>query len=110
MAKNAATKTPKPARAAKEFDDSVGVTALIVALTHPMTPAIQAIRETIMGADPAITEGVKWKSPSFYCHGWFATLGLRKPDRVEIVLHHGAKVRQDAALQGTITHAGNRVV
>ncbi len=109
MAKKTATKTKTTtvtSASPSEFDDPAGVTALLVEMAHPMKQVIEAIRETILGADPRITEGVKWNSPSFYCNGWFATVGGRRPDRLEIVLHHGAKVRHDATLQGTIKDSG----
>ena len=103
-----AKKTPKQATTsehsakASEFNDSAGVTSRIAAMAHPMTHAIEVIRKSILQTDTAITEGVKWNSPSFYCNGWFATVGARKPDRLEIVLHHGAKVRADAKLRETM--------
>lgn len=108
MAKKSAVKKAKPttSRSASEFDDTASVTALISEMAHPMTAVLEAIRETILRADSKITEGVKWKSPSFYCNGWFATVGGRRPDRLEIVLHHGAKVRHDTTLQGTIIDSG----
>ena len=108
MAKKSAIKKAKPAtsESASEFDDTAGVTSLIVEMAHPMTSVLEAIRVTILQADSKITEGVKWNSPSFYCNGWFATIGGRKPDRLEIVLHHGAKVRHDTTLQQTIHDSG----
>ena len=60
----------------------------------------------ILQADPEITEGVKWNSPSFYCNGWFATVGGSKPYKLELVFHHGAKVRHETALRQTIDDSG----
>lgn len=71
-----------------------------------MNAVIESIRQTILSVDSAISEGVKWNSPSFYCNGWFATISARKPDQLEIVLHHGAKVRPDAILQSSIRDLG----
>jgi len=85
-----------------EHDDSPGVTALVSGLTHPMKTTLEAVRSAILTADKAITEGVKWNSPSFYCHGWFATIVTRKPTQLDIVLHCGAKVRADCAIKATI--------
>ena len=87
---------------ANEFNDSAAVSSRIAAMEHPMTHAIEAIRKSILHADTEITEGVKWNSPSFYCNGWFATVNARKTDRLEIVLHHGAKVRADTQLKETM--------
>jgi hypothetical protein len=85
-----------------EHDDSSGVTARIADMTHPLKPTIEAVRRTILAADPAITEGVKWNSPSFYCHGWFATISNRKPTQVDVVFYCGAKVRANSTVRGVI--------
>ena len=71
-------------------------------LEHPMKSVIEAIRVAILGADRTITEGIKWNTASFYCHGWFATIGVRAKAGVQLVLHHGAKVRADTTLSRTI--------
>lgn len=63
---------------------------------HPMKAEIQAIRELIVNCDPSITEGIKWNSMSFRTTEWFATLNKRATDRIEFVLHLGAKVKADA--------------
>ena len=55
-----------------------------------------------LAADPAITEGVKWNSPSFYCHGWFATISSRKPTQVDVVFYCGAKVRANCTVKEVI--------
>lgn len=63
---------------------------------HPMKAEIQAIRELIVNCDPSITEGIKWNSMSFRTTEWFVTLNKRATDRIEFVLHLGAKVKADA--------------
>jgi hypothetical protein len=85
-----------------EHDDTCGVTALVATITHPMKPTLEAMRRTVLAADSAITEGVKWNSPSFYCHGWFATIVTRKPTQLDVVLHCGAKVRAGSEVSQTI--------
>jgi len=86
-----ATRTPKPPT--NEHDDSPGVTEFVASMTHPLKPTVESIRRTILAADSAITEGIKWNSPSFYCNGWFATIGSHKPAKLDLVLHCGAKIR-----------------
>ncbi len=86
----------------REHDDTEAVNAYMGALEHPLKSVVAAIRRTILGADQTITEGIKWNSPSFYCHGWFATVNLRARDSVQVVLHHGAKVRDDTTLSASI--------
>jgi hypothetical protein len=93
-----AQKSKAGAPSAREHDDTAAVTAYLSALEHPLKAVVEEIRSAILAADPAITEGIKWSSASFYCHGWFATANVRAKGAVQVVLHHGAKVRDGAAL------------
>src|SRR3954453_12694513 len=86
----------------REHDDSVGVSAHVIKMTHPLKPTLEAVRRTILAADPAITEGIKWNSPSFYCHGWFATISSHKPTQLDVVFFCGAKVRSDCTVREAI--------
>lgn len=47
--------------------------------------------------DTSITDGVKWNSLSFRTTEWFATVNLRSPDSVQIVLHLGARPGKTAS-------------
>lgn len=67
------------------------VESLLASLEHPLKPEILAVRRIILGADPAIGEGIKWNAPSFRTTEWFATFHLR--GGVQVILHRGAKVR-----------------
>ncbi|WP_373872464.1 DUF1801 domain-containing protein [Planobispora siamensis] len=51
-----------------------------------------------MASNPEITERVKWNAPSF-CHDGVdrVTFLLRSADRLQLVFHRGAKVRDDSA-------------
>ncbi|HVK07270.1 MAG TPA: DUF1801 domain-containing protein [Gemmataceae bacterium] len=71
------------------------VDAFLKDLDHPLKAEIEAVRRTILGADPAIREGIKWNAPSFRTTEWFATLNLRQ-DRVWLILHLGAKKKAAA--------------
>jgi hypothetical protein len=72
-------------------------------MTHPLKPTLEAVRRAILAADPAITEGIKWNSPSFYCHGWFATISSHKPTQLDVVFFCGAKVRSDCTVREAIS-------
>lgn len=98
------TSSRKRAATAKppEHDDPAGVDALLAASDHPLVPVVRSVRKAILGADKAITEGVKWNSPSFYSAGWFATVNTRGRHGVLLVLHLGARSRADAKLRETI--------
>jgi hypothetical protein len=63
-------------------------------LDHPQKAEIEAVRAIVLGADPAITEHIKWNAPSF-CSGGDdrVTLRLHPPGKLQVVLHRGAKVK-----------------
>ncbi|HEV2735311.1 MAG TPA: DUF1801 domain-containing protein [Longimicrobiaceae bacterium] len=73
------------------------VESFLAALDHPFKPEILALRQVILGAAPGIAEGIKWNAPSFRTSEWFATFHLRARDGVQVILHLGAKKRDDLA-------------
>jgi hypothetical protein len=77
-----------------EHDDRAAVTAFLDALEHPLKALMETIRATILSADRSITEGIKWNTASFYSSGWFATINVRAKSGVQLILHHGAKIRK----------------
>lgn len=87
--------SPKPTKATALPVDEVET--FLAALDHPHKPMILALRQSLLGADPSIAEGIKWNAPSFRTSEWFATFHLRAKDGVQIILHRGAKKRADAA-------------
>ncbi|MBX7106532.1 MAG: DUF1801 domain-containing protein [Gemmataceae bacterium] len=63
-------------------------------LDHQRKAEIEAVREAILAADPAVAEGIKWNAPSFRSADYFATVNLRArggEERVWVILHSGAK-------------------
>lgn len=67
------------------------------ALDHPRKGEIDELRAAILASNPDITEQVKWNAPSFCYRGDDrVTFRLQPEDRVELILHRGAKVRPDA--------------
>jgi len=65
----------------------------LATLEHPLKPEVIALRAIILGADARIAEGIKWNVPSFRTSEYFATFHLRSAEKVQIILHLGAKVR-----------------
>ncbi len=100
-----AVKAAKPVKAVKplEFDDSPAVSALIESMLDPARAMVFEIRKTIMKANPKITEGIKWNSPSFYWNGWFATVNARKGTEVMLVLHHGPAASTDSKVRSAVS-------
>jgi len=72
------------------------VETFLEALDHPLKPEIHALRQIILNADPGIAEGIKWNVPSFRTTEYFATFHLRARDSVQVILHFGAKMRDNS--------------
>ena len=83
----------KPAAHSTPADTSEAVDEFMVRLQHPFKAEIQALRQVVGAVDPSISEGIKWKSPSFRTTEYFATTNLRAKSGVGLILHLGAKVR-----------------
>jgi hypothetical protein len=64
------------------------------ALEHPFKAEIEVLRASILGADRAIAEGIKWNAPSFRTTEYFATTNLREKKGIGLIFHLGAKVRE----------------
>src|SRR5262245_66652238 len=91
------TKSSRPTRVKRNvWDDSEAVDEFMSRLKHPLKAEMETLRGIILGASSEITEGIKWNSPSFYCHEWFATCNVRDNDCILIVLHQGAKVKDNS--------------
>jgi hypothetical protein len=89
-------KAKKPRKAPASLDEAG---AFMAALDHPLKTDIEAVRKLILGASPAISDGVKWNSLSFRKSDWFATVNLRSKDVVQLVFHTGAKVKDNTELK-----------
>jgi hypothetical protein len=98
-----------------------GVTAFLKTLVHRRKDEIERLRAIILAADPTLGEQIKWNAPSFGRDGEDrVTFRLQPGDRVELILHRGAKVKAGpfafddktgliewlAADRGRITFAG----
>lgn len=101
----AAAATRKPAAKARQSLDTAdsgsaqvdpAVVAFLRDLDHPMKAEVQAIRQLILDVSPTVREGIKWNAPSFRTTDHFATFNLRARDRVDLILHTGAKVKATA--------------
>lgn len=66
-------------------------------LQHPRKAEVQQIRSAILASDPLLSESIKWNAPTFIFDGEDrVTFRLHPGDRVELVLHRGARKRADA--------------
>ena len=85
---------PKARAHSTTADSTEAVDAFMRTLVHPFKAEIEVIRAAVLGADPAIAEGVKWNAPSFRTSEYFATTNLREKKGIGVILHLGAKVRE----------------
>ena len=76
---------------------STQVDTYMATLDHAMAAQVEQLRTAILDSDARINESIKWNAPSFLIDDHFATFNLHYPDRVQIVLHAGAKLNPDAA-------------
>jgi hypothetical protein len=51
----------------------------------------QAVRRIILGANPKITEEIKWAAPSYALGEHFCTFNAWAKDDVELIFHHGPR-------------------
>jgi hypothetical protein len=92
MTKRAATPT-------NDTQCDPAVEAFMEALVHPRRAEVETLRRIVLGASPAVREGIKWNVPSFRTTEYFATFHLRAKgadDRVRLIFHTGAKVKASA--------------
>ena len=59
---------------------------------NPMKDNVQRVREIIMGADPRMTECIKWQSPTFGFQGNLASFNPRAKKHVSLMFHRGAEI------------------
>jgi hypothetical protein len=89
------SKTPGDTARKRSAAAPESVETFLASLDHPFKNEILALRGIILGADPGIAEGIKWNAPSFHTSEYFATFHLRAKGGVQIILHLGAKKREE---------------
>ncbi|MEZ5921314.1 MAG: DUF1801 domain-containing protein [Parvularculaceae bacterium] len=66
----------------------------LAGLSHKRLADIKSVREIVLKAVPSLTEHIKWNAPSFCWNGEDRiTMRLQPGDRLELIFHRGAKVR-----------------
>nr|WP_298133006.1 DUF1801 domain-containing protein [uncultured Pseudoxanthomonas sp.] len=87
---------------------STDVETFLATLAPAQEAAVRRLRAVILAADPRIGEGIKWNAPSFHVEGrHFATMQLRRADRMLLVLHLGVGKRTMPA--GAIVDPGGQL-
>jgi len=63
-------------------------------LEHPLKEEIEKVRAIILDSNKQITEHIKWNAPSFCYKGADrVTFHLHAEDRIQLIFHRGAKVK-----------------
>jgi len=88
---------PKKPAPSSKISAPQDVDAYMRVLNHPLKNVAEELRPIILSAHPAVGEEIKWNAPSFRTTEHFATFNFRAKDRVRLVLHLGAKVKDTAA-------------
>jgi hypothetical protein len=76
--------------------------ALIDALAPAQAALVRAFRTVLFTLDERVQQDVKWNSPSFRTSDHFATLHLRDPGKVLVILHFGVAGKAPAGLRERI--------
>jgi hypothetical protein len=94
-----ATKKPSITKSS----ESASVDSYMERLVHPLKEVAMALRQTILRADPAIGEEIKWNAPAFFYTGemkpfnpkeykrYLVVFNLFKKDCIRLVFWGGAK-------------------
>jgi hypothetical protein len=97
-----ATKTATKAKGKALANRSAVVDQFLAQLKHPLKAEVARVREIILGANPAITEQIKWRAPSFCINGDDrVTFRLQPPRDVQLIFHRGAKVKDTTGFSFT---------
>jgi hypothetical protein len=70
------------------------VDAWFTARRPPQEPAMQRVREIILGVDPRIEESIKWQTPTFAFHGNIVSFNPAK-QFVSLLFHRGGEIPGD---------------
>ncbi|HVL25198.1 MAG TPA: DUF1801 domain-containing protein [Thermomicrobiales bacterium] len=69
------------------------VDRFLATLDHPLKVEIVALRTAILASNDRITERIKWNAPSFGYDDDRVTFKLHPADRLQLIFHRGARVK-----------------
>jgi len=83
--------------------ENVQVADYMDKLEHPLKREIEEIRVIVKGAEPSLTEHIKWNAPSFqYKQEDRMTFNLQGKGFVRLVFHCGAKSAKGRSLRASV--------
>lgn len=68
-------------------------------LDHPAAEEVRELDRLILARLPEAQHGVKWNSVSYRTSEWFLTFRSHPKERIEFVLHLGAKPRSETSVR-----------
>lgn len=69
---------------------------------NPMKDVVLRVREIVLGADPRVTECIKWQAPTFVFEGNLASFFPKSKQHASLMFHQGAKIPgRHPRLEGT---------
>lgn len=74
------------------------VDAWFDAYDNPQKDLVQAVRRTVLDADPRVTEAIKWKAPTFVYRGNIASFYPKTRTHVSLMFHTGASLPDPSGL------------
>jgi hypothetical protein len=91
----APNRAAKPESSGSRKDPAV--IAFLLYLDHPLKKEFESLRRLILGVSPKVCEGIKWNAPSFRTTDYFATINVHGKDLIRIILHKGARVKDNSS-------------
>jgi hypothetical protein len=81
---------------------SAEVDRFLEELDHPLKSDVMSIRTRLHESNDAVTERIKWNAPSFGLSSEDrVTFNLRPTDKIQLVFHRGAKVKDTSSFTFT---------
>jgi hypothetical protein len=68
------------------------VDAWFDAYDNPQKDLVEAVRSVVLGADPRVSEAIKWKAPTFMFKGNIASFYPKTKTHVSLMFHTGASL------------------
>ena len=73
-------------------NQSPDVDAWFDGYVNPQKELVQAVRRTVLDADPRVTEAINWKAPTFMYKGNIASFHPKTKTHVSLMFHTGASL------------------
>ena len=80
------------------MSNTTKVATFMSTLEHPLKAEMEAVRQIILKAGPAVTEDIKWGGPSFLYKEDMATINPKIKNYVAVIFHKGSLIPEAAHL------------